>query len=33
MMDDKATCEKARIVIGSVSAGPLRAREAEAMLV
>jgi 4-hydroxybenzoyl-CoA reductase beta subunit len=32
MMDDKATCEKARIVIGSVSAGPLRAREAEAML-
>jgi len=32
MMDDKATCEKARIVIGSVSAGPMRAREAEAML-
>jgi 4-hydroxybenzoyl-CoA reductase beta subunit len=32
MMDDKATCEKARIVIGSVSAGPLRGREAEAML-
>jgi 4-hydroxybenzoyl-CoA reductase subunit beta len=32
MMDDKATCGKARIVIGSVSAAPLRGREAETLL-
>ncbi len=32
MMDDRVTCENARIAIGSVSAAPLRAREAETLL-
>jgi 4-hydroxybenzoyl-CoA reductase beta subunit len=32
MMDDRATCQKARIVVGSVSSAPRRAAKAEAML-
>ena len=32
MMDDRATCQKARIVVGSVSSAPLRATKAEALL-
>jgi 4-hydroxybenzoyl-CoA reductase beta subunit len=32
MMDDRVTCQKARIVVGSVSSAPLRATKAEALL-
>ena len=32
MMDDRSTCQKARIVVGSVSSAPLRATKAEALL-